>query len=65
MTTKKQKEKLIITLVLDELPASDLPLSVTVSQVQTVWVSRFKWFKDWRKVIYTAIPITDLQVKRL
>jgi len=60
-----QKEKLIITLVLDELPAGDLPLSFSVNTVQDLWISRFKWFKEWKRVIYTPVPITNLKVEKL
>jgi len=60
-----QKEKLIITLILDELPPGDLPLSVSVNQTKDLWVSRFKWFKDWKRVIYTPVPITSLKVEKL
>lgn len=59
------KEKLIVTMVLEEIPEGGLPLSITVSQVKELWVSRFKLFKDWKRVIYTPIPITDLQVKKV
>lgn len=69
MTNDKQspakKERLIVTMVLDELPPGDLPLSVSVNQVKDLWISRFRWFKYWKRVIYTPIPITDLKVEKL
>lgn len=58
-------EKLIITMILDKLPEGDLPLSISVNQVKDLWVSRFKWFKDWKRVIYTPVPITNLKVEKV
>ena len=60
----EDNEKLIVTLVLDKLPLGDLPLSFSVNQVQDLWISRFKWFKDWKRVIYIPIPITSLKVEK-
>ena len=58
-------EKLVITLVLDKFPEGDLPLSFSVNTVKDLWISRFKWFKDWKSVIYTPVPITNLEVKKI
>ena len=58
-------EKLRITIELDELTKGDLPLSFSVNQVQDLWISRFKWFRSWKRVIYTPVPITNLKVEKI
>lgn len=63
--TAEKKEKLIITMELDKLPEGDLPMSFSVNTVQDLWISRFKWFKSWKRVIYTPVPITSLKVQKL
>jgi hypothetical protein len=59
------KEKLVITMVVDDIPSGEIPLSFSVSRTEDVWVSRFKWFKGWKKVTKYPLKITDLKVKKL
>lgn len=59
------KEKLIITMEVDELPESEFPLQFSVHQIESMWLNRFHPFRNWRKITMHNLRITAMNVEKV
>jgi len=57
-----EKEKLIITCEIDNLPENSNILDFQIVIIENGWISRI--FKDWRKISYRKATITNLKVEK-
>lgn len=58
-----KKEKLVITLEIEDLPRGAQILDFQITVIEDHWLSRV--FKNWKKISYKRALVTDLQVKKI
>ncbi len=59
----KSKEKLIVTMELDDVPEG-FGLEFYVRQAEDFWFTRFKPFRNWKRITMHPIRVTKLDVQK-
>ena len=62
-SNEPKKERLIVTLEIEALPEDSTMLCFSVERPTDFWFSRFKPFRDWKRMTYVRLPITKLDVQ--